>query len=190
MKLSNWAKEQGLAYGTVLKWFHNKTLPFPSEQLDTGTILVYPNKDVKENFQKTFIYARVSSTNKKSDLNSQAELCERYCISRGWKIEKIYKEIASGMNDNRSKLNKILDSENIRVVCLHKDRITRFGFNYIEKCLISKNSSIEIINSEKTDEDDLLKDFIAIITSFCCRLYGARRGQAKCLKMKGSLKND
>jgi putative resolvase len=190
MKLSNWAKEQGIAYGTALKWFHAKTLPFPSEQLNTGTILVYPNKNIKEDFQKTFIYARVSSANKKSDLNSQAELCEQYCASKGWKVEKVYKEIASGTNDDRPKLNKILELDNARVVCLHKDRLTRFGFKYIERCVVSKNGSVEVVNPEKTDEADLLKDFIAIITSFCCRLYGARRGQAKGLKMKGVLDND
>jgi len=44
------------------------------------------------------------------------------------------------------------------------------------------------LNQDKVEEDDLLKDFIAIITSFCCRLYGARRGQSKALSMKEELK--
>jgi predicted site-specific integrase-resolvase len=74
--------------------------------------------------------------------------------------------------------------KNVNLVILHKDRLTRFGFNYIKKCIESNNGNIIVINPEKTDQDDLLKDFIAIITSFCCRLYGARRGQSKALKIK------
>lgn len=160
-----------------------------SEQLISGTILVYPNEDVNAKIDKTFVYARVSSYLKKSDLISQAELCEQYCMARGWRVDKVFKEIASGMNDNRPKLNKILEQENVRVVCLHKDRLTRFGFNYIVRLITYRGGLLEIINTEKTDEDDLLKDFIAIITSFCCRLYGARRGQSKALNLKGELKS-
>ena len=189
MKLSQWAKNNGLAYGTVLKWFHAGKLPVTAYQISTGTIMVEERSFVKENL-KTFVYARVSSQNKKSDLQSQSELCEQFCIAKGWVIEKTYKEVASGMNDNRAKLNKILDMKNSRIVVLHKDRLTRFGSNYIKKCIEANGGELIIINSEKTDEDDLMKDFIAIITSFCCRLYGARRGQAKALQAKEVIKND
>jgi putative resolvase len=190
MKLSKWAKEQGLAYGTALKWFHNKTLPFPSEQLSSGTILVHPDKNVNNKNLKTIVYARVSSSNKKIDLENQTKLCEEFCIKNNWIIEKTYKEIASGMNDNRQKLSKILSDKNIRLVCLHKDRLTRFGFNYINKAIESNGGEIVVINKNNGEEEDLLKDFITIITSFCCRLYGARRGQSKALTLKESLKND
>jgi putative resolvase len=189
MKLSQWAKQQGITYGTALKWFHAGRLKFPSEQLDTGTILVHPEQNVKQNL-KTFIYARVSSSNKKSDLKSQAELCQDFCVQNKWSIENTYKEIASGMNDNRPKLNKLLSMKDLRVVCLHKDRLTRFGFNYIKRCIESNGGELVVINANKTDEEDLLKDFIAIITSFCCRLYGARRGQAKALMVKTELANN
>lgn len=188
MKLSSWAKNQGLAYGTALRWFHEGNLPMRSEQLSSGTILVHPNEDVNSKIDKTFIYARVSSSPKKSDLASQAELCEQYCAAKGWQVDKVFKEIASGMNDDRPKLNKVLQEKNVRVVCLHKDRLTRFGFNYVTKLIAANGGVLEVINAEKTDEDDLLKDFIAIITSFCCRLYGARRGQSKALSLKEELK--
>lgn len=190
MKLSAWAKKNGIEYGTALKWFHNGVLPAKAIQLSTGTILVEKEDDVNKEIKKTFIYARVSSSNKKTDLQSQADLCQQFCISRGWEVEKTIKEIASGMNDNRPKLNKLLESNNARVVCLHKDRLTRFGFNYVSRLISAKGGEVVVINSEMVEEDDLLKDFIAIITSFCCRLYGARRGQSKALKIKEDLKND
>jgi len=189
MKLSKWAQKQGIAYGTALKWFHAGNMPCRCEQLSTGTIIAYPEENVNK-FLKTFLYARVSSSEKKNDLNSQLSLCEQFAISKGWEITKSFKEIASGMNDNRPKLNKILEEKGARVVCLYKDRLTRFGFNYIKKCVEASGGELIVINPEKTDENDLMKDFIAIITSFCCRLYGARRGQSKALKVKEGLKND
>lgn len=187
MKLSEWAKKNGIIYGTALAWFHKGILPCPSRQLPTGTILVDETHNVIHNL-KTIIYSRVSSSNKKQDLQSQLELCNQFCISKGWIIEKSYKEIASGMNDNRPILNKLIERKNIRLVVLHKDRLTRFGFNYLEKLISSNGGELIVINRQDTDEYDLLKDFIAIITSFCCRLYGARRGQAKALIMKKTLK--
>lgn len=186
MKLSDWAKQQGIQYGTALKWFHKNILPCPSRQLPTGTILVFPEEKVNKNL-RTIVYSRVSSSNKKSDLESQLLLCEKFAAEKGWVIEKRLKEVASGMNDNRPKLNSILEEKNVRLICLHKDRLTRFGFNYIEKCIKANGGEVIVINPEKTDEHDLMKDFIAIITSFCCRLYGARRGQAKALKIKEEL---
>jgi len=195
MKLANWARKHEISYGTALAWFHNNKLPANARQLSTGTILVdddtFVNEEsLKTSNMRTFIYARVSSSNKKADLKSQALLCESFCISKGWQISKVVKEIASGMNDNRPKLNKVLAEEHIRLVVLYKDRLTRFGCNYIEKAVKSSGGELVIINSDNNDEDDLLKDFIAVITSFCCRLYGARRGQAKALKMKTKLREE
>jgi len=187
MKLSQWAKSKGVVYGTALRWFHNGNFPLKATQLSSGTILVEEPLKVNSEIEKTFIYARVSSANKKDDLNSQAGLCQQFCVSKGWPIEKVIKEIASGMNDNRPKLNKLLDQKNIRIICLHKDRLTRFGFNYLSRIAKANGGEITVINANAVEEEDLLKDFIAIITSFCCRLYGARRGQSKALLMKKEL---
>jgi len=190
MKLSKWAKDQGVAYGTALKWFHEHNLPFRSEQLKSGSILVYPCEDVNRKINKTFVYSRVSNNAQRENLHSQAGLCQQYCLAKGWKVDKTVKDVASGMNDNRPHLNKILSEKNIRLVCLHKDRLTRFGFQYIKRVIEANGGQIEIINPEATDEEDLIKDFAAIITSFCCRLYGARRGQAKALKMKEAVRGE
>lgn len=188
MKLSTWAKLQGLTYRTAWNLFKNDKLPVKATQLTTGTILVTPEVPIdKIDDDLVDIYGRVSSREKKNDLNSQISLCEQYCIAKGYRVRKIHKEIASGMNDDRKKLNSIFDNPPKRLVVLHKDRLTRFGFNYISKLLATKGCKLEVINEYTTEEEDLLKDFIAVITSFCCRLYGARRGQSKSLKMKEEL---
>ena len=61
----------------------------------------------------------------------------------------------------------------------HKDRLTRFGFNYIKILFEESGMEIEVINESENDKDDLMQDFVSIITSFCARLYGLRRSKRK-----------
>ncbi len=112
-------------------------------------------------------------------------------MANGYIINKIYKEIASGLNDNRKQLNEILKSDKItKIVIEHKDRLTRFGFNYIKELLKQKNCKIEIVNETMKDEDDLMQDFVSIVTSMCARLYGKRRNKRTTEKIIRSLNNN
>lgn len=61
------------------------------------------------------------------------------------------------------------------IIVEHKDRLARFGINYIEKLLSLDGRKIEAINPQTNEKDDLMQDFVSIITSFCARLYGKRR---------------
>jgi predicted site-specific integrase-resolvase len=83
------------------------------------------------------------------------------------------------MNDNRPRFWKMLGTDPTVVVVEHKDRLTRFGFRYIEGLLAKQGCKVEVLNRDAVDEQDIMKDMVAIVTSFCCRLYGARRGQNK-----------
>ena len=190
IKLSEWAKENAVCYRTA--WNYYKSGKFGEKCIisDTGSVFILVDDEENPKNGQVEIYARVSSSEKKQDLNSQAELCEQFCIQKGWAVNKVYKEVASGMNDNRPKLNKILENPPEFLVVLYKDRLTRFGFNYVQKLLSAKKCKVIVINENESKQEDLLKDFISLVTSFCCRLYGARRGQAKALKIKENLKND
>ena len=178
MKLSEYAKRLGITHRTA--WSHFKDgLIKGAYQLPTGTIIVPDEKEVIT-YDKTVIYARVSSHKQKSDLERQVDRISQYCIANGWQIDNVYKEVASGLNDNRQKLNKLFDQNNIkRVVIEHKDRLTRFGFNYIERLLKYKGCEIIIINKTDSDKDDLIQDFVSVITSMVTRLYGIRRSKRK-----------
>lgn len=72
----------------------------------------------------------------------------------------------------------------------HKDRLTRFGFNYIETLLKTKEIKIEIINEEVEEKADLIEDLVSIITSFCARIYGQRRTKRKTEKIIEVIKNE
>ena len=185
MKLSDWAKSNGLVYQTAYNLYKKGQLPGKITQLPSGTILISENSFNDK--IPTYIYCRVSSNNKKEDLERQANRCIKFCETNGWQIEKVIKEVASGMNDNRKKLLSILDNSPKRIVVEHKDRLTRFGFNFFDKILPLLNYELIVINRDSTDENDLMKDLVSIITSFCCRLYGLRKGKNKIKNIKKEL---
>jgi len=84
------------------------------------------------------------------------------------------------VNDARPKLLKLLsDPAVILIVVEHKERLTRFGFNYIEQLLKMQSRRIEVINQAENGKEDLVQDFVSIVTSFCARLYGQRRSKRK-----------
>ena len=184
MKLSKYAEKIGVKRATATKWFH-KGLIKGAYQLPTGTIIV-PDEifdtEKKEEIGETVIYARVSSPERrKTDLEYQAKRMSDFCISNGWKIDRIVKEVGSGLNDNRPKLMELFNGKkNIqRIVVEHKDRLTRFGFNYLLVLAEAKGIEIVVANATENPKDDLMLDFVSVITSFCARMYGQRRGKAK-----------
>lgn len=177
IKLSKWAKLNGVCYQTAFNWFKQGKLA-DAVQLDTGSIFIEQDLEGTKS-QNVVIYARVSNQSRKLEMNYQIERIQNYCNSKGFTVDKIYKEVASGMNDNRKELWKMLESKPAIIVIENKDRLTRFGFNYLKKLLESRGTLIEVINPNDNDEQDLIKDMISIVTSFCCKLYGLRRAKNK-----------
>lgn len=130
----------------------------------------------------------VSSSENKENLYRQRERLENYCAAKGYKVIKTVEEIGSGLNDNRKKLESLLLDESIKkIVVEHSDRFSRFGMNYIVKLLKLQDREIEIINESSNDRDDLMEDFVSIITSFCARLYGLRRNKRRTEKLIESI---
>jgi predicted site-specific integrase-resolvase len=181
MKLSDWAKKQGILYQTAWNMFKAGKLP-NAYKLPTGTIIVPDEKPCKQ--EHTVTYARVSSSENKDNLKSQSERLYQFCVANGWVVEQHIAEIGSGLNDHRPKLEKLLRDESVtRIVIEHKDRLTRFGFNYIKTLLERNGVEIVVINSPEDDKDDLIQDFFSVITSFCARIYGQRRSKRNTEKL-------
>lgn len=100
-------------------------------------------------------------------------------------------EIGSGLNDKRPKLLKLLNDITIGYIIVeHKDRLTRFGFNYIKSLLESRGGGVIVINEVESNKEDLIQDFVSVITSFCARIYGQRRSKRKTEKLLEGLKED
>jgi predicted site-specific integrase-resolvase len=191
IKLSEWAKLHDYTYRGAFGLFKRGKLP-NSKQLKSGTILieVEGDQEVEKKPEYNIVYARVSSSENKTNLNSQAERVSQFCNAKGWIVHSIVKECASGLNDARPKLEKILKERKAsRLIVEHKDRLTRFGFNYIKT--LYPECEIIIINQVVDDKQDLMQDFVSLVTSFCARLYGNRRCKRKTEKLIEDLtKND
>jgi putative resolvase len=92
----------------------------------------------------------------------------------------VVKECGSGINDQRPKFLALLANPQIsRIVVEHKDRAARFGVAYIQTLLAMQERELVVVNTADTVEDDLMGDFVALITSFAARLYGRRRAKRK-----------
>jgi putative resolvase len=95
-------------------------------------------------------------------------------------VAQVVKEIASGVNDAPPKLLALLKNPPVnRIVVEHKDRLTRFGFRYLETLLELAGRQIEVVNLAENDREDLLADLVSIVSSFAARLYGQRRAKRK-----------
>ena len=51
------------------------------------------------------------------------------------------------------------------------------GFGYIETLLNSLNKQIEVVNNIDGVKEDIIQDFVSIITSYCSKIYGDRRSK-------------
>ena len=150
-------------------------------------------KALKLRLKKVIGYCRVSSHKQKDDLERQIENVKTYMIAKGYSFDVIT-DIGSGINYNKKGLNQLIDmitnSEVEKIVILYKDRLLSFGFEMIENLCNKYGTTIEIIdNTEKTEEQELARDLIQIVTVFSCRLQGKRANKAKKM-IKELLEND
>lgn len=186
LKISQYAKIEKVTYRTI--WNRIKSGNLEYEKTPNGHILVV----IDENKEKRVaVYCRVSSSENKSNLERQKERLLSYCAAKGYIVDKIVCEVGSGLNDNRKKLESLLVDKTItKIIVEHSDRFSRFGMNYIQKLLELDNREIEVINTCSNDRDDLMQDFVSIITSFMARLYGQRRSKRNTEKLIKELGNN
>ena len=196
IKASEYAKKMSLNVRTVYRYYHNGKIKGYQDK-ETGTIFIlnpFKNENNEDNLKnKVVLYARVSSSENKTNLESQLEKLRLFASAKGYQIVKEIKDIGSGLNDNCSKLNELFEKElnNFEILLVeHKDRLTRFGFNYIDILLKSHNKKIEVINLVDNNKEDLIQDFVSVITSFCARIYSQRISKRKVEKLIKELGNE
>jgi putative resolvase len=179
MKLSDYAKQQGVRYETAWRWFQSGKIK--GHRIGAHTIMIDEGlESVPSPTQKVAVYARVSSAENKSHLDSQAERLVAYCTVKGYQISKVVKEVGSGVNDARPKFLALLEDVTITTIVVeHRDRATRFGAKYIETLFRTQGRTLEIVNLAENATEDVLADLTSIIYSFCARLYGQRRATRK-----------
>jgi predicted site-specific integrase-resolvase len=176
VKLSAWAKTNGLSYKTAWRLWKAGRLPLPAEQLITGTIIVH---ELPTQTNNAILYARVSSSDQTADLDRQVQRLRDFAAAQGLHVVREVQEIGSGLNGHRKKLMKVLENPSASILVVeHRDRLARFGSEYIESALKAGNRKIIVINDSEM-KDDLVQDLIDVLTSFCARLYGKRAARNK-----------
>jgi predicted site-specific integrase-resolvase len=175
MKLMQWARQEGLSRATAYRLFHSGKLPIPSKQLDTDTILVYPPEKGEAQY---VVYARVSSADQKKDLDQQIARVMAFAGKQKLPVVDTVTEIGSGLNGHRKRLQHILSATPHHVIVEHRDRLCRFGFDYLQAALRQSGRSI-VVADETELTDDIVRDLHEVIVSMCARLYGKRAAANK-----------
>lgn len=186
LKISEYARKVHCTVRTV--WNRIKANRLEAKHTEHGWRVVVEDGIAEPKYA---IYARVSSAENTDNLERQKQRLLDFCAAKGWPVSKTVTEVGSGLNDERKKLAKLLADESItHIVVEHKDRLSRFGFRYVEQLLKQHGRCIVAINEQDNERDDLMEEFVSIITSFTARLYGRRRSRRRTEKLIEELKKD
>ncbi|MGC0377524.1 IS607 family transposase [Streptomyces sp. SAI-229] len=183
MKLTEWARAQGVHPQTAYRWFREGTLPVPAQRVGPRVILV----DIEANAAPEVVggvglYARVSSRDQKTDLERQVARLSAWAAGAGHRVVRIEAETGSGMNGARSKARRLLaDPEVTTVVVEHRDRLGRMNTELVEAALEASGRRLAVLDDREV-EDDLVRDMVEVLTSFCARLYGRRSAKNRARK--------
>jgi len=180
----------GISYPTLSRWVREGRI---RAIRTAGGVFRIPESEVRRIAEglpiskevRAIVYARVSSSDQKSDLERQVEYLTQYCSSKGYRVLDVLSDVASGLKTDRKGLLKLFDYVVNRqvdvVVVTYRDRLTRFGFEYLEHFFNQYGVRIEVVFGEEPKDayQELVEDLIEIVTSFAGKLYGMRSHKKK-----------
>lgn len=194
------AERLGISFITLKRWIYQGKIRAVKTigrryRIPESEILRIMGKEPPGPRNRAVVYARVSSYDqvKDGDLDRQFEHLRDYTSGHGYQVIELIKEIGSGLNDRRPKLFRVLRMVAERkvdvVIIEYKDRLTRFGFNYLAEFAQSHGARVETVfdDVKKDATQELVEDMISVVQSFSARLYGRR--SHKYQKVVGGLKS-
>ena len=174
IRLSQWAAQYGMHRMTAWRHCNAGTLPPELQPKKIGNI-IYVLAHPETPPGRTVGYARVSSTEQKPHLENQANRLWAHAGQNGMLLDDVVSEVASGLNDRRPKLRKLLSDPTVHTMIVeHRERLARFGVGMVEAMLQARGGALIVIDDIDDAEvpDDLVRDMTEILTCFCARLYG------------------
>lgn len=178
------AKLLGITIPTVIRYCETGYIPYHTTETGHRRILANDVCDYlekqnmlfndEESIKSDVIYARVSTHEQanRGDLDRQVEEVKLFAINQNVKNLVVKTDVGSGLNENRkgilSLINMIQEGKVNRVFVLYKDRLTRFGYHYLERICDFHGVSIVVVSSEtgsKSQLEELAEDIIALIHS-------------------------
>lgn len=147
---------------------------------DVDSVYRMLNKDIE---RKTYIYARVSTSKQKKDLENQVRLLTNFCFQNGYVINGVFQDVASGISFKKREqffklLDEVLAGKVKRVVITYKDRISRVGFElftYLFKKFGCEIIVISEIGSEKLDSEEIFEEIISLLHCYSMKFYSSRK---------------
>jgi excisionase family DNA binding protein len=182
------AKLLGVSRVTVIKW------------IKSGRVVAYsvhgrwriPYSEVErllkgvQRVRRVAIYARVSSNTQRDDLERQVESLKLW-VSKSFPNAEyvVVTDVASGLKEDRRGLRELIEMARRReiqaVVVAYRDRLTRFGFEYLKTLFNTFGVDVYVAFQEEPKDyvQELVEDFVEIVTSFASRIYGKRSKKYK-----------
>ena len=171
ISLTAWSRLYGFDKATTSRLHLAGKLPpeLQIERLPTGRyyVVVPP-----EGEGRCVVYARVSSGDQREDLDRQVGRVVAWATGHGHRPDEVVKEIGSGLDGDLRQLRRVVGDHTVRTIVVeHRERLCRFGFEYLEAALAGRGARI-VAMDEGELEDDLVRDATEVMTSLCARLYG------------------
>jgi len=136
------------------------------------------------------LYARVSSHDQKNDLDRQVARLTAWAAAAGGQVVRVEAEVGSGMNGARANVRRLrADTRVTAVVVEHRDRLGRMNTELVESALAAHGRRLVVVDGGEVD-DDLVRDMVEVLTSFCARLYGRRSARNRAPKAVGCAQRD
>jgi putative resolvase len=165
---------------TAYRWFRQGTMPVPARRLPSGTILV--DAPGSPPGGRAVLYARVSCHDQRADLDRQVARLTAWATGQGVSTAEVVTEVGAGVEGKRPKRRRLLaDPQVTMIVAERRDRLARFGVEHLEAALSAQGRRLVLIESGETS-DDLVRDMIEVLTSFCTRLYGRRGARSRAMR--------
>ena len=184
-RIGEFAKRVGCSVTTVRRWeaagrITARRTPAGQRYFDDADVRRVLQPGFRDEARKIIVYCRVSSTGQKDDLASQVTAMGQFCLARGLAVDEVIQETGGGMDLRRRKFLTLMDDieqGSVAVLVIaHKDRLARFGFDYLEHVAARNGCEIIVANQETlSPRQELVEDLLAIVHTFSGRLYGLRR---------------
>lgn len=159
-----------------------KVTVLPNGDYDYDEDSVLQKAGIDSVSRSCIIYARVSTPKQKKDLENQINVLTDFANSNGFKVSKVYSDIASGLNYDRENFQKVLKlvlERKIKTVIIKdKDRLTRVSFDMWRDLFREYNCSLVVMNDTQvnsSEEKEIFEDIISLLHCFAMRMYSARR---------------
>jgi excisionase family DNA binding protein len=183
LSVREFAELLGVSRSTVISWIKNNRIIAYSVHGRWKIPYSEVEKILKgvQRIRRLAIYARVSSNAQKDDLERQVEALKLWTAKNFPQAEyTVVTDVASGLNEDRSGLKKLIEMARRRgvdaIVVAHKDRLARFGFEYLKTLLNALGVELFVALKEEPKDyrHELVEDFVEIVTSFAAKIYGKR----------------